>query len=553
MRRKGITLNDLHDVLGLRIIFKPTAAGRLPAPHHWQRQAILSYRALEVVHGLYPPLPGRRIKDYIACPKQNGYQSLHSSVRLGELRAEVQVRTAEMHRYAEYGKASHWLYKSEESDGLDDWYALAERTRRMLPRDTALRVNLPSNCGKLPSASSDFAANQWPSDENRARPRAARDASTDRVEGGKPSTRQIDSTPAGFSLLESLRISLRERRVYALVRDSRAGAQGGGPQVLALKAGARLEDALAEMRSRGSEETVEDLATATVNGRQVRPDYRIRHGDLLTLVPSAALNSAAWLGRRAYRAASESRGDTTSAGPPVPWPWSLIDEGSEWYTEAELKHGAVAILALCNWLLLCALGETSLGAEPLASLGTSLGAIAWASQFGAVALLEASVMHVATSHAISRIGPDMHVRQHDAEGGDDWRSIPRWLRFLPPADDPASIAVHELSQRMRPISLWFGRMAMIALASLGLRADVDSAAGILHTVLERPNSSPVAELLRASNAERRDLRGPPAFGVQESPLIQRPMERAASLYDAVGEIEPISLDVVMQDIWPDDL
>jgi (p)ppGpp synthase/HD superfamily hydrolase len=74
MRRKGVPLQALHDVLGLRIIIRPTAAGKLSTAHHWQRQTILCYRALEVVHRLYPPPPGRRIKDYVASPKPNGYQ-----------------------------------------------------------------------------------------------------------------------------------------------------------------------------------------------------------------------------------------------------------------------------------------------------------------------------------------------------------------------------------------------------------------------------------------------------------------------------------------------
>jgi len=527
MRRKGVALQALHDVLGLRIIFRPTCAGKLTSAHHWQRQTILCYRALEVVHRLYPPLPGRRIKDYVASPKSNGYQSLHSSIGLSSVRAEVQVRTAAMHRYAEYGKASHWLYKSDESDGLDDWFALAERTRRTLPRELAGFVNLPSNNGKLPSASGLSRA-----------PRAA--PATVARAGGSGLTaspaRQYDGSAAGFSLLENLRLTLRERRVYALVRDS----YGGGPQVLALQAGARLEDALRELRARRRPEA----ATATVNGRQVRRDYRIRHGDLLTLVPRAALNSASWLeGGGAGRAGDEDGGVGGGVPVPVPWPWSLIDDGCEWYAEAELKHGAVAILALANWLLLCLLGETSLGAEPLESVGTPLGGIAWASQFGAVALLEASVMHVATSHAISRLGLD---------GSGDWRSIPRWLRFLPPADHPTSVAVAELSRRVRPASLWLGRAAMLAMASLALRADLSSAAGILHSVVERPHASPVAELLRGARegaAEHKAARTPQAL--PEARRGQRPMERAASLYGGMG-IEPIALDVVLQDVWPDD-
>eukprot|EP00965_Chrysotila_dentata_P170858 5639523-Pleurochrysis_carterae.AAC.1 len=91
MQRKNQQLHELHDVLGLRVVLKPTLANRLPLPIHWQRQAMLCYRALEVVHALFPHVPGRPIKDYVSAPKPNGYQSLHSAMMLGELRAEVQA------------------------------------------------------------------------------------------------------------------------------------------------------------------------------------------------------------------------------------------------------------------------------------------------------------------------------------------------------------------------------------------------------------------------------------------------------------------------------
>jgi GTP pyrophosphokinase len=131
MVRDGKNLDQIFDLMAIRTIIHAQNGDELSRE---DQEKAVCYRALGIVHSLWTPIPGR-FKDYVAVPKPNDYQSLHTTVigLLGQP-IEVQIRTPAMHRVAEFGVAAHWAYKQ----GLQD---RSEVERRLAWMQQLLDVN----------------------------------------------------------------------------------------------------------------------------------------------------------------------------------------------------------------------------------------------------------------------------------------------------------------------------------------------------------------------------------------------------------------------------
>jgi len=118
MQKEGKTLEQIFDLLAIRVTLTPRPLVVPPGTDEKRRERAeetrekrICYHTVSIVHSMWTPLPGR-FKDYIAVPKPNGYQSLHTTVisQSGQP-IEVQIRSRRMHEVAEYGIAAHWMYK----------------------------------------------------------------------------------------------------------------------------------------------------------------------------------------------------------------------------------------------------------------------------------------------------------------------------------------------------------------------------------------------------------------------------------------------------------
>lgn len=226
---RGRDFAEIYDLVGIRVLVDTVRD---------------CYAALGTVHARWNPVPGR-FKDYIAMPKFNMYQSLHTTViGPGGKPVELQIRTFDMHRRAEYGIAAHWKYKQEAVAGA-----------------SKVRTDVPKGSGKDKDAINDMA---W--------------------------LRQLldwqKETEDPGEFLESLRFDLSRNEVFVFTPKG---------DVIALPAGATPVDFAYAVHTEVGHRTI----GARVNGRLVPLESTLDNGDLVEVFTSKAAGagpSRDWLG-----------------------------------------------------------------------------------------------------------------------------------------------------------------------------------------------------------------------------------------------------------------
>jgi guanosine-3',5'-bis(diphosphate) 3'-pyrophosphohydrolase len=267
MTKKGKEFNEIYDLTAMRVIVDSVKD---------------CYGAVGVIHSLWKPLPGR-FKDFIAMPKFNMYQSLHTTVIGPEGRPlEIQIRTHEMHEMAEFGVAAHWMYKQ----------------RRGGQATGAAAGGHPSSAASAGGSAVGGAASAWPDEAKLKWLRSMLD------------WQQDASDPQEF--MESLKIDLFEDEVYVFTPKG---------EVKSLAAGATPLDFAYEVHT----EIGHRCVGARVNSKIVPLHYELRSGDIVEILTAKRERgpSRDWLAmvkttraRNKIRAwfKAESRQDTEHTG-----------------------------------------------------------------------------------------------------------------------------------------------------------------------------------------------------------------------------------------------
>ena len=265
LERKEWDMNNIYDMSALRVVV-PTVSE--------------CYKTLGVIHGHWRPIPGR-VKDYIAVPKPNGYQSIHTTAFTGDGgTVEIQIRTEEMHQRAEYGIASHVAYKEKQDKknppGRLSW--LRNLLPSMITGSSKSQAVQPAPSGQAAGAKTDAIGNNQA--DGKEEEKKTRPDIPDRI-------RQMAESDMCSSekdeFMENLKEDLVRKRIFVFTPKG---------DVVDLPVDSSPIDFAYAIHS----DIGNHISGAQVNGKQSSLDTKLKNGDTVEIQTRAGSHpTAKWL------------------------------------------------------------------------------------------------------------------------------------------------------------------------------------------------------------------------------------------------------------------
>ncbi len=273
-----LSILEVNDGVALRVIFKARKLHADEPPETTQeRERILCYYIHHMVRSKWPETDQSRVKDYVRYPKPNGYQSLHHTSKISrnnqDFHFEVQVRSEEMHRLAEFGVAAHSSYKLSGSSSPNNYPSLKESQS-----SSSLSLKPSSDESSIVTKKTD-SSNQSPT---------LTILPNDKNEKYDAAMMGVNAGPYIHALAKSRR-TLMQSQVYVFLAGGSSSTLENG-QLVTLSAGSLVIDVLETLRETNEEFDFEDHeVNVWCNGNIALPDQNVKNGDVILIQPMPSL------------------------------------------------------------------------------------------------------------------------------------------------------------------------------------------------------------------------------------------------------------------------
>ena len=270
-RRKQLSVQNVHDAVAVRVILSARPISPAEDVESIRtREALLCFYVQKLILAKLPPSDVSRMKDYISQPKSNGYQSLHYTAQIFrhgvDWQFEVQIRSEEMHRLAEYGVAAHWDYKLQGPMGIQSVAdtPIPEPPLSRSAEDLARKLKEASKVSVMEEATADEGEGDGDIDFD-----CEADVDRDRD----------DRCSSYIEALTTAREDIKANTVYVFVSATDSALDG---KILPLKTGATVADALREADERYGFDFGEG-SELVCNGRTIGPNDELMNGDVVVV------------------------------------------------------------------------------------------------------------------------------------------------------------------------------------------------------------------------------------------------------------------------------